>query len=119
MNLSQRVAALEQQLKQLQQALTDVTHRRESFGDLATPPPLDSPVLWKRGQSTDLNGTHEILSLVHEVTAKKSYPWPLFVQLKTLHDEGDGVGVCVNLIKGGAGWGSAYHADTFHSGTGT
>jgi len=62
----------------LAQLSTDPLHKHEKFGDPATQPPLDSPVVWMRGQqqSTPAGYTTEILSLIHEVSADRSYPWP-------------------------------------------
>ena len=104
--LKQRLAALE----------------RREFGDPATQPPLDSPLVYRRGQDTDTppGATRQILSLIHEVKAKQAFPWPLYIQLTSAHDRGDAVGATVRLTTTGDGWGSGFHAETFHdAGKGT
>lgn len=95
---------------------------RRSFGDPATQPPLDSSLTYLRGQRTDTppGYTHQILSLISEVTAKQAYPWPLYIQITTAHDRGDAVGATARVTSTGDGWSSGFHAETFHdAGQGT
>ncbi|MFM7322395.1 MAG: hypothetical protein ACKO5K_12845 [Armatimonadota bacterium] len=95
---------------------------RRAYGDPANLPPLDSPITYLRGQSKDTppGYTTQILSLVHEVTAKQAFPWPLYIQLTSAHDRGDAVGATVRMTTTGDGWGTGFHAETFHdAGAGT
>ena len=108
-----RVERLEARLRVLE---------RRGFGDPATQPPLDSPLVYLRGQTKDTPPGHtsQILSLVHEVTAKQAFPWPLYIQLASAHDRGDAVGATVRLTTTGDGWGTGFHTETFHdAGKGT
>jgi hypothetical protein len=111
--LRQEVIELRKHIATLE---SPVLHTYEVFGDPAEQPPLDSSVIWMRGQrsSTPSGYTTQILSLISEISGDVSYPWPLYIQLKTSHNRGDADGVTVRLIKNGNGWGTAYHAETFH-----
>ena len=104
-------------------------HRRECFNDdgpdCAVVPPLDSPVVWSKQHDEDgQHGTHSILALVQNETANKSFPWPLYVQLTTSHQQGDAVGAYVRMNKTGHvdgpggmkdPWQAAFHTDLGNS----
>jgi hypothetical protein len=121
----QTINELRQEVAQLNGKLAALTspvlHATENFGDSAEQPPLDSPVIWMRGQkqSTPPEYSVEILSLIQEVVAERSYPWPLYIQLTSSHNEGHAVGAYVRLIEKGNGWGTSFHTDVIHEGTGT
>ena len=111
-------------LQKLQErvAVLEAAQSRRTFDAPVNLPPLDSSVTWTRGQSADTppGHTRELLSLISEVTAKQAFAWPLYIQLTTSHDRGDGVGATVRLTSTGDGWASGFHAETFHdSGKGT
>ena len=112
--LQHQIDILKQQVDSLQKQIALVLQTREHFADAVVLPPLDSSVVWTKGQQKSQTGTHEIVSLIHEVAAvAESYPWPLYIQLTTAHAKGDGVGATVRLIQRGAGWATAFHAETF------
>jgi hypothetical protein len=116
--VEERLAKAEQTIATLTAQVKALARRNETWGDglNVVQPPLDSPVIWMRGQkkSTGPSYTTEILSLIHEVTAKRSYAWPLYIQLKTAHDDGESAGGTVRVMKSGNGWVAGYHAETFH-----
>lgn len=59
------------------------------------------------------SGTHELLSLIYEVTpaASEFYAYPLYVQLRTAHDSGDCTGINSTMFQTGGGWATAIHAE--------
>jgi hypothetical protein len=89
-------------------------HTRETFSN-ATPvvPPLDSSVVWARQHNEDGTAeTHEMLSLIYNETGVNSFPWPVYIQLSTVHEHGDACGTYVRMLKnGGNGWAASYHTD--------
>jgi hypothetical protein len=89
-------------------------HTREIFSKM-TPviPPLDSAVTWARQHDEDGTAeTHEMLSLIFNETGVNSYPWPVYIQLSTVHEHGDACGTYVRMLKnGGDGWAASYHTD--------
>ena len=80
-----------------------------------TPQPLDSMVVLERGDDhNDLrNGTHEVLSLIHEERGTRSYPWTLFACLDTHHIHGDATVLQSRLTKNGAGWSAGVHSEVY------
>jgi len=89
-------------------------HTRETFSPRAPEvPPLDSSVTWSRQHDEDGTfQTHEMLSLIFNETANKSYAWPVYIQLTTVHEQGDATGTYVRMHKDrGNGWAAAYHTD--------
>jgi hypothetical protein len=89
--------------------------RNQKFHEEAIAPGFDSPVVWSRGQtkpSPPGNPSH-ILCLISDVRTNTSWPWPLYIQLTTMHDIGDAVGAQVRLIQKSLGWGTAFHAETY------
>jgi len=77
--------------------------------------PLDSMVVLERGDehNSEPNGTHEILSLIHEERGEKSFPWTLFASLDTNHVEGDATVLQSRLHKHGAGWSAGVHSEVY------
>jgi hypothetical protein len=66
--------------------------------------------------------THMLMSLQQQndvPPGSTSFPWTLFVNLDTNHDDGDGVASHLRLHNRGAGWSAVAHADGFAWGTGT
>ena len=103
--------------------------QRECFNDHGTAcaivPPLDSPVVWSKQHDEDgQHGTHSVLALIQNETANESFPWPLYVQLTTSHQQGDAVGSYVRMYKTGRvdgpggmkdPWQAAFHTDLGNS----
>ncbi len=95
-----------------------VLHTFETFSVTQPPvPPLNSPIVWSRQHDEDGTvGTHQTLSIIQKETASHAFPWPLYIQLETEHDEGDAVGVYVRKNStAGAGWSTAYHTDLYNT----
>lgn len=80
-----------------------------------TPQPLDTMVVLERGDDHNgkPNGTHEILSLIHEERGTASYPWTLYASLDTHHIEGDATVLQSRLHKHGAGWSAGVHSEVY------
>ncbi len=77
--------------------------------------PLDSMMVFERGDNNNGRAmTHEVLSLIHQETGKRSYPWTLYTSLETHHEEGDACVVCSRLHKHGSGWSSGLHSEVFN-----
>jgi hypothetical protein len=110
-------------------APSDPLHQVECFNDhgadCAVVPPLDSAVVWSKQHDEDgQHGTHSTLALIQNETANQSFPWPLYVQLTTAHQQGDAVGAYIRMNKtgrvtGAAGmkdpWQAAFHTDLGNS----
>ena len=91
----------------------DVLKRHERRGNPASQP-LDTMVLFERGDDQPTGGTREILSLVHEEKAKSSWPWTLYTSLATHHENGDACVHCARLHKHGPGWSAGIHSEVFN-----
>jgi hypothetical protein len=76
--------------------------------------PLDTMLLFERGDDTDTPGTREVLSLIHQEKAKQSYPWTLYTSLETHHETGDACVHCARLHKRGPGWSAGLHSEVFN-----
>lgn len=130
-DLESRVVSLELQLAQVLKELkaatqtiaelksriedpTNPLHTRENFSNPSPiVPPLDSSVIWTRQHNEDGSaGTHEMLSLIYNETGSHAFPWPVYIQLSTVHEHGDACGTYVRMLKNdGDGWAAAYHTD--------
>lgn len=96
----------------------DLVHKFETFSDTQPPvPPLDSPIVWTRQHDEDGTiGTHQTLSIIQKETASHSFPWPVYIQLETEHNEGDAVGIYIRKNStAGTGWSAAYHTDLYNT----
>jgi hypothetical protein len=83
-------------------------------GELPTQP-LDSMLVFERGDDNRGKAmTHEVLSLIHQEKGPNSYPWTLYANLETHHENGDGCVVCSRLQKRGPGWSSGLHSEVFN-----
>lgn len=91
----------------------DVVHTHMRRGDPPTQP-LDSMMVFERGDTVPTGGTREILSLIHQEKAKRSYPWTMYASLETHHEEGDACVVCSRLHKYGPGWSTGLHSEVFN-----
>jgi len=76
-------------------------------------PPLDSPIVFARQDTSDSNHTHEVLSLIQQEDGDNSFPWTLYAQLRTRHTGGDAVVYYSRLYKDGPGWSCGYHTEVF------
>ena len=92
---------------------SEVLKRHERRGN---PPsqPLDTFVLFERGDDADTRGTRQVLSLIHEERAKSSWPWTLYTSLATFHEIGDACVHCARLHKNGPGWSAGIHSEVFN-----
>lgn len=76
--------------------------------------PLDTMMRFERSDNSRGPAiTHEILSLIHEETGTKSFPWTMYAHLSTQHVEGDACVVCSRLHKKGPGWSCGLHSEIF------
>ncbi|MDR3708967.1 MAG: hypothetical protein P4L33_11760 [Capsulimonadaceae bacterium] len=88
--------------------------RRMRMGTLKEQP-LDSMITLERGDdhTGGSNGTHQVLSLIHEERGAKSYPWTLYASLVTHHVHGDATVLQSRLHKYEAGWSAGVHSEAF------
>jgi hypothetical protein len=82
--------------------------------------PLDTMILFERGDTTNTTGTREVLSIIHEDNASQAFPWTIYAQLTTHHTAGGGDATILNtrLLKYGTGWSAGLHSEVFNYNSG-
>ena len=93
-------------------------------GTVAHPPPMNAMVATFRGVTPAEAATSGVIEsasfyLEDAYGTTGLHPWGVYSEVRTMHATGDAVSLYGRLRNGGAGWGTALHAEPIATGSGT